>query len=191
MGEQKNVTVRMVRPNLEGIPQHEVPAPFSIRRYRPGDEAAWMRIHEVADIYNTFSEATFAREFGNDPAQWAARQHYLCDADGSAVGTGTAWRTSDGMGDCGLVHWIAIHPDAQGKGLSKPLLAAVCNRLRELGHTRARLTTSTGRLPALCLYMGFGFVPAIETDEARSAWRAVRERLGDRAGRYPALGEIG
>jgi len=190
MGEIRNVGARMIRAHLDDIPQHEAPASFSIRRYRPGDEVAWTRIHEVADIYNTFSSETFTREFGSDAAQWAARQYYLCNAEGEAIGTGTAWFTSDDEGDCGLVHWIAVHPDMQDHGLSKPLLTAVCNRLRALGYTRARLSTSTGRLPALCLYLGFGFVPVIETDEVRFAWRAVRERLGDRAARYPVLMEI-
>ena len=191
METQQNVTICMVRPNLDRIPHYHVPPPFTVRRYRPGDEVAWRRIHEAADVYNAFSAETFGREFGSDPALWAARQYYLCDAEGNAIGTGTAWFTSDDQGDgCGLVHWIAVHPQWQGRGLSKPLMTAVCNRLRALGHDRARLTTAAVRLPAISLYLSFGFVPEVETDADRHAWRAVRSRLGDRAGRYPALEAI-
>jgi len=47
--EMENAHIAMVRADLEGVPQVELPPPFSLRRYRPGDEAAWMRIHLAAD----------------------------------------------------------------------------------------------------------------------------------------------
>jgi len=177
----------MYRASLLGLPQHDTDAPYTIRRYRDGDEEAWRRIQEVSDAYNTFTAETFEREFGSDRDAWAERQYYVCDSDGEAVGTATAWRTSDRDGECGLVHWIAIHPQHQGRGLSRPLLGTVCNRLAELGHTRARLTTSTGRLPALRLYLSFGFVPVVEKEGDRKAWVEVREALRTQGRTYEVL----
>jgi GNAT superfamily N-acetyltransferase len=52
---------------------------------------------------------------------------------------------------------VAILPDYQGRGLSKPLLSQALRRLWELGHTRAYLTTSAERMVALRLYERFGF----------------------------------
>ncbi len=54
------------------------------------------------------------------------------------------------------IHWVAIAPAYQGRGLAKPLVAAACLRLRALGHVWAYLTTSTSRLPAVSLYTKFG-----------------------------------
>lgn len=75
------------------------------------------------------------------------------------------------------MHWVAIAPQAQGRGLSKPLLAAVCRRIRELGDDRAQLGTSTWRIPAVNLYLHFGFVPHIRHDEDRAAWRGIESYL--------------
>ena len=79
---------------------------------------------------------------------------------------------------CRRVHWVAIVPDHQGKGLAKPLLTAICNRLVEIGHDRAYLTTNTVRLPAINLYLAYGFEPEIDTDEDRRVWDGVLKELG-------------
>jgi GNAT superfamily N-acetyltransferase len=168
----------MIRADLEGIGTYTLPAGYSLRRYRPGDEAEWVRIHELADEYNVITAEDFEREFGGDVESLALRQYYLCDARGAAVGTATAWFNDDYNGrPYGRVHWVAIVPDHQGRGLSKPLLGAVCSRLRELGHDRAYLTTDARRIAAICLYLKFGFVPEIRGDADRRAWRLVREKL--------------
>src|SRR5207248_4802613 len=97
------------------------------------------------------------------------RQCYLLNAFGQAIGTGTAWFNDNFEGKSfGRVHWLAILPEFQGRGLGKPLLTAICSRLRDLGHERAYLTTSTQRIPAIRLYLRFGFVPLIR-DEPENA----------------------
>jgi len=73
----------------------------------------------------------------------------------------------------GLVHWVAIVPEEQGKGLANPLMMAVCNRLKELGYNRAYLNTSTARLPAVSLYLNFGFMPEINNDRDKQVWEHV------------------
>jgi GNAT superfamily N-acetyltransferase len=117
-------------------------------------------------------------EFGADPVLLAQRQCYLCTADGRTIGTATAWFDDDFGGEIfGRVHWVAIVPQYQGHGLSRPLLSAVCERLREAGHERAYLTTSSARLAAIRLYLRFGFKPLIETEGQASAWRTLLEQI--------------
>ncbi|MBM4042779.1 MAG: GNAT family N-acetyltransferase [Planctomycetes bacterium] len=183
------ISVAMVRSDLEGLPQCAPPEPFAIRRYRPGDEAAWMRIHLAADKLNTFPPGKFAEQFGADERLLAERQLYLCDGEGREIGTATAWFNDDYRGQSfGRVHWVAVVPEWQGRGLSKPLLAGVCNRLRELGHDRAYLTTNTARIAALNLYLSFGFVPDIRSEEELAAWRHVRPWI--RPAYWPAIAAI-
>lgn len=144
--------------------------PFSIRPYEPGDEAAWLDIHREADVYNVFRLETFRQQFGEDREVLHQRQAYLLDGEGCPIGTATAWFQPEDPA-LGRIHWVAIRPAYQGAGLAKPLLAWVCNRLRELGHTRAYLTTSTSRVPAICLYFGLGFLPNLAGTGRQQDWQ--------------------
>lgn len=184
----ENISVSMTRATLTDLPSFVLPAPYTLRWYQPGDERFWVELHVAADAYLTFTAETFDREFGADRALLSTRQAYLCDGTGTPIGTASAWFYADEEGEpYGLVHWVAIHPAAQGQGLAKPLLGLVCTRLRELGHDRAYLNTSTGRIPAINLYLRFGFVPKMHRDRETTlrAWQQVRARLA-----HPALDEF-
>jgi ribosomal protein S18 acetylase RimI-like enzyme len=160
----------MDRPHLQDLPDALPAAPFRLRTYEPGDEAAWFAIHEVADPFNAFSADSFWDQFGTDRELLRQRQFYLVDGSGTPIGTASAWFQANDP-DLGRIHWVAIRPEFQGQGLAKPLLAAVCHRLRELGHTRAYLTTSTSRVPAICLYHAFGFRPNLDGTGRQQDWR--------------------
>lgn len=98
---------------------------------------------------------------------------------GEAIGTATAWFDTYRGQLYGLVHWVAIIPQQQGRGLAKPLLTAVCNRLRDLHHQGAYLITGTVRIPAIKLYLKFGFVPDIKSEQDAEAWRSIQAKLGN------------
>ena len=173
-----NANVTMVRENLDHIPDFSLPPGYSIRRYQPRDERAWLKIQAAADQYNTITQALFDQQFDGDRLQIAERQLYLCDARKVVIGTATAWFKNDYQGESyGRVHWVAILPKWQGLGLAKPLMTATCRRLRELGHKRAFLTTSTARFPAINLYLQFGFVPEIDNDDDLTVWRELLSKI--------------
>lgn len=178
--QEDNIAVKMVRPDLDDLPSYETPSPFSIRRYVPGDEQAWRQIHLEADAYMTFPDSKFVEQFGIDEDRIRENQFYLCDASGCPVGTATAWhcREEGRARDDGLVHWVAIIPPHQGKGLSRPLLGAVCHRLRERGFERAYLQTSSARIAALGLYLSFGFTSDISEPSHRAVWARILDRMG-------------
>lgn len=177
----ENVTLCMIRRDLEGIPEYPLPPGFSLRRYRPGDEAEWVRVQTLAERYVQISLDLFRREFGTDPVPLSERMLFLTDSQGEAIGTATAWFDPSFQGRLfGRVHWVAVVPQFQGRGLARPLLAGVCQRLRDLGHTNAYLITSSARIPALNLYRKFGFVPEVRNDQEREAWVALEGQL-----RYP------
>ena len=164
----------MIRHGLEETPQFELPAPYSIRAYRSGDEHVWRRIQLAAEAYLEIGPQLFEEQFGNDAHVLRERQFFLCDAQGTEIGTAAAWFDPDHHGEpFGRVHWVAIVPGAQGRGLSKPLMSTVCNRLRKLGHDCACLGTHDVRLPAIGLYLKFGFVPEIRLEKDQQAWQRV------------------
>jgi ribosomal protein S18 acetylase RimI-like enzyme len=150
----------MVRQHLEEIPDFPLPAGFSLRWYQPGDEEHWVRIHLAADDENEITPTLFQRAFGSNAAPLASRQCYLVAPGGAVIGTATAWFDDNFEGArFGRVHYVALLPEYQGRGLAKPLMTAVCQRLRELGHDRAYLVTASSRVRALKLYARFGFQP--------------------------------
>ena len=186
---ERNVRLTMVRENLNNIPEHALPAGYSVRWYQPGDEKEWLAIHTAADTHNHITSELYARAFGGAEDLLKERQCFLIDSNDRAIGTATAWFHESKCGNSkpgssrgneaptisdfgfrisnfngaswGRVHWVAIVPEQQGRGLAKPLMTVVCHRLRELGHTHAYLTTSRARVVAINLYRTFGFVPMI------------------------------
>jgi ribosomal protein S18 acetylase RimI-like enzyme len=79
----------------------------------------------------------------------------------------------------GMIHWVAIEPAYQGRGLAKPLLATALQRLAQ-DHQRAFLGTQTTSYRAVGLYLKYGFVPVITTDSDRRAWAIVEALLANR-----------
>jgi len=157
---------------MDHLPEFALPRGFSLRRYQPGDEAQWIRIHLAADRFNQITPKLFREQFGADKQLLSPRQCYLLAPTSEVIGTGTAWFNDNFEGGrWGRVHWMAIAPEFQGRGLGKALLSAVCHRLRDLGHERAYLTTSTARVPAIKMYLQFGFEPFIKNDRDKQAWR--------------------
>src|SRR5262249_16871751 len=143
--------------------------------YQHGDEETWRRIQLAADRFNRIPPELFAEQFGFDADRLSQRQAYLSTERGEPIGTGTAWFNEDFQGRrVGRIHWVALVPEWQGQSLSKPLMSAVCGRLRELGHERAYLSTSSARLPAIQLYRRFGFVPLIENEQQAAVWERLK-----------------
>lgn len=177
--QQEYISISMVREELSSVPHHALPSSFSFKWYRPGDEQHWLRIQQQADKYNQISLDLFRQQFGSDVETLAQRQCFILNGEGQPVGTATAWFDLHYHGrEYGRVHWVAIIPEMQGQGLAKPLMTVVCRRLRELGHEWVYLTTAPERIPAINLYLKFGFVPEVGSDAELRAWRGIEEKLG-------------
>src|SRR5436190_1714975 len=166
----------MMRASLEGIPDVPLPEGFSWHWFQPGDENRWVEIQTAADHYNQISRQLFASEFA-EPALLPQRQFYVLASDGRPIGTATAWFKDLEGKRIGRVHWVAVLPEFQRRGLGKALLSFCCRRLGELGHDRAMLSTSSARLPAIRLYLKFGFEPLKTTPEDDQTWREILAHL--------------
>ncbi len=169
--------IRMVRDNLDAIPDYGVPAGYSIRWHQPGDEQLWRNIHLLADKYTQATPDLFVREFGSNIATLAERQCFLLDSTDSPVGTASAWFDDRNEQGPGRVHWVAIVPEEQGNGLANTLLSIICRRLRKLGHRNAYLTTQTVRISAINLYLKFGFIAAIDSERDIHIWKQLQKHL--------------
>lgn len=181
----RDIPVRMVRPHLDNIPKAAFPEGFGIRTLRRDEGPLWTDVQRDAEEILTIQDDLFARQFGDDPEGIEQRCFFITNPKGAAVGTISAWYKRDTPGeDVGRVHWVAVRPTYQGRGLARAGLAYTLRRLAQW-HSSALLDTSTLRLPALKLYLDFGFVPDLDSPDAVAAWRAVGAVLN-----HPALSAL-
>ena len=82
---KENFSVTMIRPDLENIPQFELPREtkenkdikYFFQWYQPGDEKDWVRINDLADEYNNITPKTFRDSFGKDVEEMKKRICFL------------------------------------------------------------------------------------------------------------------
>lgn len=163
----------MFRSDLDSIPQHPLPDEYVMRPYQSGDIQYWLDFHIPLFDEGDITEALFWREYGRDQIVLAQRQFYMMHGK-TVMGSISAWFGDAERGaDLGRIHWVVLREDYRGKGLAKPLLSFALNKLKALGHTQAYLTTDTDLIPAINLYLKFGFDPEIHTDQDKQAWDGV------------------
>ncbi|HHX39942.1 MAG TPA: GNAT family N-acetyltransferase [Armatimonadetes bacterium] len=178
------IPVTMIRADLEGLPSFPLPAGYRIRRFRRGEEPHWAEVESAAGefAHPERALARFLEEFGGALPEMEERCFFLETDAGRVIGTATAWHHPGFHGArYGRLHWVAIHPEFQGRKLAKPLVGAAMRRLAEL-HRRAYLTTQTTSWKAVKIYLDFGFEPLAETPRWEEAWRLLAEITG-----HPAL----
>ena len=169
---QLHIPVVMVREDLTDLPVYSLPAGYRLRYYRDGEDHLWGKIEIAVASFDSMDKALayFESEFGPGRDRMEARCLYLEDPNGRAIGTSTAWYNDAFNGrDYGRIHWVAIRPEYQGRGLAKPLLAASLRRIADF-HDRAYLTTQTNSARAINLYLDFGFVPIETSGRCAEGW---------------------
>jgi GNAT superfamily N-acetyltransferase len=158
-GHSPAARVLMIRCPLSGFLPCSPPPGFKVRMYQTGDEGHWLKIHREAEESIKMSPSFFQQQFGADSHLLRLRQLYILSPEGTPVGTSTAWFGGHSRDDdWGRVHWVAIQPDFQRRGLASALISATCARLEALGHSKAYLVTWSDRPWAIRLYERFGFV---------------------------------
>jgi mycothiol synthase len=162
-------------PGLVEIP--ELPEGFGLRTYREGDWKGW--VDACSDGLGTggWSEQDFHEKILDMDGIHSEGIFFIVDSDGQIVGTATGW-LKPGLG---YVHMVGIRTDYRGKGLAKPLNAAVLKYLLEKGCVRIVLDTDDFRIPAIKAYLGLGFVPVLHDADMRERWLAVMGIIGLKA----------
>ena len=178
----ENIPVEMIRPHLRDLPQAAFPEGFAVRPMRyPDDIQLWTEVQRSAETHFPIQDNLFVNQFGDDANEVSNRCYLVIQpSSGEAVGTISAWfggKAGPGGEDWGRIHWVAVRPEYQGRGLGRAALAYALHRLVYLGHDRAWLATSTARLAALKLYLDFGFMPDLSLPDAPEAWDMVRSHL--------------
>ena len=175
----------MIRANLDGVPDVPFRSGYGIRTMQPGDNVHWTDIWRDADPSVNIPDDMFGREFGSDWAVIGERCLLITDRENRAVGTISAWLNPAFRGqEYGRIHWVAVRPLHQGKGLAKAALSFALRKLAQW-HQRCYLVTQVTRLPAIKLYLDFGFAPDVCDEHAERLWCYLRRTLN-----HPALASV-
>lgn len=147
----------MVRDHMRGIPQIPLPEGYTMSGMRIEDIGVWTDVQRDAEEYLTIRDSLFMDQFGDDLPSIGRRCFILYDREGLAIGTISAWYNRNFRGrDWGRIHWVALRPSHQGRGLGKAMLTYAMNVLAR-HHERAYLDTDTRREAAVGLYRKYGF----------------------------------
>lgn len=153
--------VIMVRPAgpMPALPR--LPAGYAYRTYRPGDQAQWSRIETAVGEFATEADAGayFARAFLPEEAVLPARMAFIEGPDGWAVADAAAWWAEDEvLGRVARLHWVAVHPAAQGLGLGRAVSIQAMRLFETAGPAGdIWLTMQTWSHAAIGLYLKMGF----------------------------------
>lgn len=175
----RSIRLELERDDLENLPEYALPEGYRFVFWQPGDERAWVDIEKSAGEFTT-DEKGFAKwnqYFAPHADELDHRMVFIEDAQGRKVATATAYFDVRGVDDrsVGYLHWVAVSSEAQGKGLSKPLVYHVLSLLRAMGHTHTKIMTQTTSWVAVGIYMSFGFRPEKDNAvEAAEGWQIIR-----------------
>ena len=200
--------VVMTRENAENFPAYSLPEGYHFAIFAPEDEENWVQLQTVVTHVENEQQGRqiFRREFLQAEegipcekcpgyAETVRRTVLVKDSAGNLVGAATLWM-GDTFGETWQrVHWVAVHPDHQGKGIAKCMIARVPELYKKLGcDTPIYLTTQTKTYRAVRLYAQMGFVPYMGKkpvnwayksefpkesfeEENEAAWQLIREKL--------------
>ena len=202
--------VVMVRPDGSDYPEYPLPEGYHFAVFTPEDEEAWVQLQTIVTHVENPDQGRqiFRKEFLQADAQTPCeeclgygetvrRTVLVKDNADTLVGAATLWM-GDTFGEVWQrVHWVAVHPEHQGKGLAKCLVARMLALYGEQGYqTPIYLTTQTKTYRAVRVYAQMGFVPYMGEKPANwtyrsdvpqdsfeaeneAAWKLIREKLAE------------
>ena len=163
----------MVRPRLSDLPATNLPAGYSIRVFREGENAVWEGI-----IRQSFgSEMVFAEAMMSDACYETNRVFFICCGD-EPVGTASDWFVPKWGPHVGFLHYVGVVPSHNGRGLGYHVSLAAMNRMRCRGKAKALLLTDDHRRAAIATYLKLSFAPVLAHENQRDRWRVVLSELG-------------
>ena len=168
--------LRMVRPNLEDLPELELPAGYGMRTYREGDEVHWARI--ISDSFGGRERTTQDAEYEiTNRDVFIPNGFYFATHRGVPVGTACAWRQSVDEKDVGYVHMVGVVAEHTGHKLGKWVSLAVLSYFRDNGFKCSMLDTDDFRIRAIKTYLNLGFIPVYVEEGQPERWSDIFEKL--------------
>ena len=168
--------LRMVRPNLDGLPTIQIPDGYEIRTYEEGDDVHWANVISTS-FGRTFTTDDFHQDISRKPL-FNPDGLYFVTYQGIPVGTTYARTLVPGESEMGSVHMVAVTPDHTGKRLGRSVTLCALHFFRKRNFKCAILGTDDFRLPAIKTYLNLDFVPVFIDNDHPERWNRIFPDLG-------------
>lgn len=156
----KSVVMRIECDKIEALGEATLPDGFSFRFFERSDVKHWGSIETSVLEFPSESEACSYFEMAYLPSllELQKRCFFIINPDGIPIATATAWYSDSELGYQPILHWVAVRPEYQRKGLGKALTKKALNVFRSLESGKpVWLQTQTWSYPAIRLYHSLGF----------------------------------
>lgn len=187
------IGVIMTCQNPTGYPHCPLPRGYELRMYEPGMEKDWAELQASVEHMDTAEEALaqFTKELAPDQETLKNRAFFVYSPEGKLAASAILWYGNHFGRKLARVHWVAVAPAEQGKGLCKALMTVLMDLYHKNELTGGMyLTSQTWSYKALNIYRQFGFKPYTgpqlpgwkpSTDdyeqETREAWDMIEKKL--------------
>jgi mycothiol synthase len=169
------------------IPESTLPTGYSLidTPLEPSEHEELARVlHSAFGIqHGEWDAPRITKEFLDDPSVKKTWRLAYTSPDGlsSIAGTASIRIIPDKYPASGYMHWVAVDPKHQGRGLAMHLSSAVLREARDVhGFKRCVLETQDTSLPAIATYEKLGFQPVYLDDSHPVRWAVIRENLNAR-----------
>lgn len=170
--------ILMTKTDPWNYPRHQLPRGYRFFPYSAGDEERWAELQVELSQMDNVDEAKryFKDEFMQYPEDLSSKCIFVKDWTGKTVGTASMWRGGHFGRELHRVHWLAVHPCHQGKGIAKALMTKVLDIYTAMGSKDLiYLTSQTWSYRAINIYLDFGFTPYMGDTPAK--WSGTSEQF--------------
>lgn len=170
--------ILMTKSDPWNYPKFQLPMGYSFRPYQDEDKAKWAELQVILGQLDSVeaAEKYFEDEFMQYPDDLSRKCIFVTDSTGLTVGTASIWRGMIFGNELHRVHWVAVHPQHQGKGIAKALMTKGLDIYNALGfRDLVFLTSQTWSYKAINIYLDFGFTPYM--GEKPENWSGTPEQF--------------
>jgi GNAT superfamily N-acetyltransferase len=142
------------------VPEAGLPEGYGFVFFRAGDEKHWAEIEASVLEFKNAQEAEkyFGEGYLPHIAELEKRCVFIENDKGEKVATSMAWWDYIGAKRYPWLHWVAVKPDEQGKGLGKAIVSKATRLLLEIeGDNDFYLKTQTWSHRAVRIYEKLGW----------------------------------
>lgn len=157
----KNIIMHITPDKIAAINQPQLPDGYSFRFFQTGDDKHWADIETAVLEFDKTESAL--KYFNENYLPYIDELKKRClfvvrHTDHQPVATATAWGHHSGFDHQPALHWVAVHPDAQGKGIGTAIIAkATALFAKYHPNQNVYLHTQTWSHQAVCIYSKLGW----------------------------------